>query len=50
MGKHKPGSPEWQAALNAEIAKHDAAEKARNEAAGASDQDISEKIPPKDEK
>ena len=47
---HKPGSPEWQAALNAEIARHDAAEKAKNEAAGQQDKDIKDQIPPKDAK
>lgn len=27
---HKPGTPEWQAWLDAEIAKHDAEQKARD--------------------
>jgi hypothetical protein len=30
MGNPKPGSPEWQEALNAEIAKHDAENRERD--------------------
>lgn len=35
MGVPKPGSPEWQEALNAEIAKHDAEQRERDAAIDA---------------